>query len=105
ERRRISRELHDEAGQSLLVIRLQLEMLERELPVTASVLHSKLLETRDVTEKTIIEIRRIIAALSPSVLEQLGLSAALRQLTSRFRRVHSARVKLHLSTKISRLPT
>ena len=66
---------------------------------------AKLLETIDVTEKTIIEIRRIIAALSPSVLEQLGLSAALRQLTSRFRRVHPARVKLYLSPSISRLPT
>ena len=67
-------------------------------------LRSKLLETIDVTEKTIIEIRRIIAALSPAVLEQLGLSAALRQLTSRFGRLHQARVKLHLSSKISRLP-
>src|SRR6266516_4444539 len=50
-------------------------------------------------------IRRIIAALSPQVLEQLGLSAALRQLTSRFRRLHPARVRLHLSPRINRLPT
>src|SRR6266567_4552821 len=64
ERRRISRELHDEAGQSMLCIRLQLEMLEKSLPPALSVVRGKLLETIDVTEKTIVEIRRIIAALS-----------------------------------------
>jgi len=104
ERRRISRELHDEAGQSMLCIRLQLEMLEKSLSPAQGEVRSKLLETIDVTEKTIIEIRRIIAALSPAVLEQLGLSAALRQLTTRFGRLHPARVKLHLSAKIKRLP-
>jgi len=104
ERRRISRELHDEAGQSMLCIRLQLEMLEKSLPLELSPVRDKLLETIDVTEKTIIEIRRIIAALSPAVLEQLGLSSALRQLTSRFRRVYQARVKLHISPRAGRLP-
>lgn len=104
ERRRISRELHDEAGQSMLCIRLQLEMLEKSLPPPMSQVRDKLLETIDVTEKTIVEIRRIIAALSPSVLDQLGLAAALRQLTSRFRRLYQARVKLYLSPRISRLP-
>ncbi len=101
ERRRISRELHDEAGQSMLVIRLQLEMVEKVLP---SEFRAKLAEIRDVTERTIIEIRRIIAALSPAVLEQLGLVPALRQLTSRFRRLYPIRVRLHLPAKHTRLP-
>ncbi len=104
ERRRISRELHDEAGQSMLCIRLQLEMLEKSLPPAQLEVRCKLLETIEVTEKTIIEIRRIIAALSPSVLEQLGLAAALRQLTNRFRRMFPARVKLHLLPRMKRLP-
>jgi len=97
ERRRISRELHDEAGQSMLCIRLQLEMIEGTLPPEDVSLKGKLQETRDLTERTILEIRRLIAALSPAVLEQLGLGAALRQLVSRFSRVHPARVKLALS--------
>lgn len=97
ERRRISRELHDEAGQSMLCIRLQLEMIEGNLIPEAGELRGKLQETRDLTERTILEIRRLIAALSPAVLEQLGLGAALRQLVSRFSRIHPARVKLALS--------
>ena len=87
ERRRISRELHDEAGQSLLCIRLQLEMIEQSLPESEGEYKAKLMEARDLTERTILEMRRLIAALSPAVLEQLGLGAALKALINRFQRV------------------
>lgn len=97
ERRRISRELHDEAGQSLLCIRLQMELLELSLPASEIGPKDKLREAREMTEHTILEMRRLIAALSPAVLEQLGLGAALRQLVNRFRRLHPCRVRLQLS--------
>jgi signal transduction histidine kinase len=98
ERRRISRELHDEAGQSLLCIRLQMELLEQELPEKEGEWKAKLRDARDLTERTILEMRRLIAALSPAVLEQLGLGAALRQLVNRFQRLHpTCQVKLHLT--------
>jgi len=97
ERRRISRELHDEAGQSLLCIRLQMELIEQALPEKEDESRVKLREARDLTERTILEMRRLIAALSPAVLEQLGLGAALRQLVNRFQRLHPCRVRLQLS--------
>jgi len=103
ERRRISRELHDEAGQSLLCIRLQIELVEQAMPPEHAEWIRKLREARDLTERTILEMRRLIAALSPAVLEQLGLGAAMRQLVNRFRRLHPVRVKL-LLTKLGRLP-
>ncbi len=103
ERRRISRELHDEAGQSLLCIRLQMELLELSLPPEQVEWITKLREARDLTERTILEMRRLISALSPAVLEQLGLGAALRQLVNRFRRLHPIRVKLQLG-RLGRLP-
>ena len=103
ERRRISRELHDEAGQSLLCIRLQMELLEQTLPPEQAEAILKLREARDLTERTILEMRRLIAALSPAVLEQLGLGAALRQLVNRFRRLHPVRIRLHLA-RLGRLP-
>ncbi len=103
ERRRISRELHDEAGQSLLCIRLQMELIEQALPDTENEWREKLREARDLTERTILEMRRLIAALSPAVLEQLGLGAALRQLVNRFQRLHPCRIRLQLS-KMGALP-
>jgi len=102
ERRRISRELHDEAGQSLLCVHMQLEMAERSVPVEFPQLKHTMGETRELVETTIREIRRVIAALSPAVLEQLGLTAALRQLVNRFAQVHPARVRLDL--RADRLP-
>jgi signal transduction histidine kinase len=103
ERRRISRELHDEAGQSMLCIRLQMEMLETAMPDSMAEQRQKLREVRNMTEHTILEIRRLIAALSPAVLEQLGLGAALRQLVNRFRQVSPARVRLALD-RLGALP-
>jgi signal transduction histidine kinase len=103
ERRRISRELHDEAGQSLLYIRLQLEMLEKAMNGAGNELREQVENVREVTEHTILEMRRLIAALSPAVLEQLGLAAALRQLVSRFRKLDHFRVRLSLS-QLDHLP-
>jgi len=100
ERRRISRELHDEAGQSMLCIRLQLEMLEQEVSEADAPWRAKLTEVREVTEHTIIEIRRLIAALSPAILEQMGLAAAIRQLVARFRRLHQAEVRIQIPRKL-----
>lgn len=97
ERRRIRRELHDEAGQLLLYLRLRLEMLERLAPEELPELRSGLSGARQLIERTIIEIRRLLADLSPALLEQLGLPAALRQLVVRFRRLHSIPTKLHLA--------
>ena len=64
ERRRISRELHDDAGQSLVVIRLQMEMIEQDLPPNTQE-RERLAETRDITEKTILDLRRLISDLVP----------------------------------------
>jgi len=99
ERRRIGRELHDEAGQSLLLLRLQLEMMERSAPPELRV---RLAEARETTERTVTELRRIIAALSPAVLERLGLERALRQLGARFRKMHPS--GLRISPNILRPP-
>lgn len=91
ERRRIGRELHDEAGQSLLFLRLQLEMMEREAPPEWK---ARLSEAREITAATITELRRIIAALSPAVLERLGLERALHQLAARFRKAERAGLRM-----------
>jgi signal transduction histidine kinase len=94
ERRRIGRELHDEAAQSLVLLRLQLEMMERD---AGAEMRPRLAEARGIAERTVEELRRIVAALSPAVLERLGLEAALRQLAARFRKMHPAAIRVRVS--------
>ena len=102
ERRRIGRDLHDEAGQSLVLLRLQLEMMEKDAP---DGLRQRLAQARLIAERTVVELRRTIAALSPAVVERLGLEAALRQLAARYRKQLSADVRLRISPGIAGLST
>ncbi len=94
ERRRIGQEIHDEAGQSLLCIRLNLEMLEAQSKEEE--IRTQLRATRHLAERTVEEIRRILASLNPEVIETFGLSAALRQLATRFRSVSKGNVEVEV---------
>jgi signal transduction histidine kinase len=94
ERRRISRELHDETGQLLPYIRLQVELAERAAPEE---LKPALAEVRELIGRSVLEVRRIVADLSPAVLEQLGLAAAVRQLLRRFRQQYPIAVHADLA--------
>ena len=76
ERRRISRELHDEAGQGLMVLRLHLGLLAGDADVE---LNGKIQEAMGMLDRTIADLRRLITRLSPRVLDELGLLAAIRK--------------------------
>jgi two-component system sensor histidine kinase UhpB len=84
ERKRVARELHDEAGQALTAVIIGLErglasMPETyapDLPVQPRQLISNL---RDLAAQTLDEVRKLALELRPSVLDDLGLVAALRQ--------------------------
>jgi two-component system sensor histidine kinase UhpB len=79
ERGRISRELHDETGQALMVLRFHLEMLASQTRTQEQKAQTQ--ESLDLLDRTIEGLRRTIARLSPRVLEELGLIAAIRSQT------------------------
>jgi signal transduction histidine kinase len=83
ERRSISRELHDEVGQMLTAMRMELGSLER-LRGDELAFASCLTDVKDLAEQSLHLIRDIAAGLRPSVLDDLGLGAAVRRQAREF---------------------
>lgn len=79
ERKRISHELHDSLGQSLTVLKLQLRGIQKMMPSTGQE-KEEIESTLNYVNSIIENVRRLSKALSPQLLEDLGLSTALSQL-------------------------
>src|SRR5712672_2910383 len=104
ERKRISRELHDETGQALMVIRLYLGMLESTAAGRGSRSQkNKIRETGEVVDRTIEGIRRIIGRLSPLVLKELGLVAAIRKEAKDLAKNTGVRARVMVAEDINRI--
>jgi signal transduction histidine kinase len=75
--KRIGHELHDGTGQGLMVLRLYLAMLAND--EQSSEAQAKIQEALKLLDHTVEDLRRIIRRLSPRILEELGLLAAIRK--------------------------
>jgi PAS domain S-box-containing protein len=80
ERKRISMELHDELGQNLAVLKLQIRAIERALGEDQQDLKEGCQELLHYLDGVIDNIRRLSHDLSPAILEDLGLQSALKYL-------------------------
>ncbi len=79
ERRRIARELHDETAQSLATLGIYIDTtLQSSRAAMPPSLETGLHRVREVADRTLAGVRSIIADLRPSLLDDLGLAAALR---------------------------
>jgi len=78
ERKSISRELHDEIGQMLTGLRMELRNLEEFRNAPGDEFEKHLSETRTITEQTMRSVRSLAMGLRPSMLDDLGLEPALR---------------------------
>jgi two-component system sensor histidine kinase UhpB len=90
ERTRVAREIHDELGQILTALKLNLERLEADLGTRSAEdaslndLLERVVETAEMTETALESVRRIATELRPVALDTLGLAAAMRQEADRF---------------------
>jgi PAS domain S-box-containing protein len=75
ERRRLARELHDELGQELTAAQIQLQSLAAGRPRATATLLAK---TSAIIDRTLNRVRNLSLDLRPSMLDDLGLVAALR---------------------------
>lgn len=92
ERRRISRELHDELGQALTLLKLRLKSVGREMQ-EQSELKGECEDIACYIDEIIDNVRR----LSPAMLEDLGLTAALRRLFEDFNKHFDGAVALEIA--------
>lgn len=77
ERRRIARELHDNSGQTLAAIAVNLSRLENQMAEAPAKLQNLLADTAAMAEETSRDIRTLSYLLHPPLLEEAGLAAAV----------------------------
>ncbi|MEI6235366.1 MAG: PAS domain-containing protein [Planctomycetota bacterium] len=89
ERTRVSREIHDDLGQLLTGLKMDVRWIERklsELPGSriVNVIMDRAVAASELTDTTISTVQKIAAELRPGALDRLGLAAALSQRARRF---------------------
>jgi signal transduction histidine kinase len=93
ERRTIARELHDEVGQALTAIKVELSIAQRTSGVPGAAVE-RLNEARRIADGTVDTIRNLSHLLHPPLLDDLGLAAALKHQLETFSRRHEIRADL-----------
>jgi len=88
ERTRISREIHDELGQLLTGLKMDLRWVERKLTDSASPelnpIIDRVVAATEVADQTIESVQKIAAELRPGVLDNFGLATAIKYESQRF---------------------
>ncbi|MBI3895814.1 MAG: sensor histidine kinase [Acidobacteria bacterium] len=103
ERRAISRELHDQIGQALTAIKVNLGMIEQKAAVGPE-LRERIRESKHLVEQAMQEIRDLSRLLRPTMLDDLGLVPALEWYVRGFSRRFGIPVGLEIDRSLRRLP-
>ena len=104
ERRRISRELHDDVNQRLAMLTLDVESLQARVPRSPGATAERLGVIRDRLVELSDDVHGLAYGLHPSVLDHLGLRAALESHVADLQRHESIRIGLRVGDNLERLP-
>lgn len=104
ERKRIARELHDELGQALSGVALQIESMPRLLAAQPERALAQLERAKELVAYAIQEMYHLILALRPSILDDLGLAMAVRNYTEQTLTEAGITYDLDAGTLAERLP-
>jgi signal transduction histidine kinase len=104
ERRSISRELHDEIGQMLTGLRMEFRGLSRLHGAPAEEFQERINQGKVLLDQALQAVRDIAMGLRPSMLDDLGLEAALRWQARDFCRRHDIPVNVDVRARLEDLP-
>ena len=102
ERYRLARELHDEAAQSLTSLLVHIRLLERANNPAEAQRHVQ--ELRDLTARALEDVRRVALDLRPTILDDLGLAAALEWRVDEFNKQEGVQASITIDGMAQRLP-
>ena len=105
ERKRISRELHDQIAQTLTGINIRLDSLKSESTLNTKGLQKKISSTQRLVEKSVDIVHRFARELRPTVLDDLGLIPALHSFMKGFTTRTGVRTSLTAFAAVERLDT
>ncbi len=103
ERRRIARELHDSAGQIIAALQINLVPLEQQVQALGADAARRLRESVDLVSQLSTELRTISHLLHPPLLDEAGLSSALRWYIEGYAERSKIAVDLQLAPDLGRL--
>lgn len=95
ERKRIARELHDDLGQSLTSLRMELAALSGRIPAEHTPISDKIGSLMERLNQTIASVKRICTELRPTVMDDLGLTAAIEWLAEDYQERTDIPIDIH----------
>lgn len=104
ERKNLSRELHDELGQMLTALRMEVGRAERAQASGSPAFAATMAESKSLIEQIMRSVRDLAMGLRPSMLDDLGLEPALAWQTREFARRYNVPVNLRVEGDLERLP-
>lgn len=99
ERTNIAREIHDELGLGLTVLKIDLSWLRKRLPENEIPLHEKAETMTQLIDKTIQTVKKISTELRPGLLDDLGLAAAIEWQAEEFQKRTGIQCKITIDPK------
>ncbi len=103
ERKVLSRELHDEVGQMLTALRMELRKLEQFREGPEEQFRQSLQDARHLTEEALRTVRDLAMGLRPSMLDDLGLGPAVEWQAREFARRYGVPVNVQLEGELDRV--
>ncbi|MCR4394791.1 MAG: sensor histidine kinase, partial [Dehalococcoidales bacterium] len=103
ERKRVSRELHDDTAQSLAIIKMEIESLLTSGEIQSEKMLTRLSQLRDNVDRAIQDIRRYSHELRPGILDYFGLEDALEQMAAEIAERIGLDIQFDITGEVRRL--